>query len=83
MKVKTTYTEPNDYGEGEQFILTMFVGELSYGFNAGGGEPEDNTITRDLNFVLRIPDMLKEAYEAGKRGEEFEIEQIENDQRIK
>jgi hypothetical protein len=75
MKVKTTYTEENDYGEGESFNLTMFIGELSYGFTAGGGEPEDNRISRDLNFVRRIPNMLKEAYEAGKRGEKFELKE--------
>jgi len=76
MKIKTTYIKPNDYDEGERFILTMFVGEISYGFSAGSGEPEDNTISRDLEFVTRIPDMLKEAYEAGKRGETFELHEI-------
>lgn len=42
-----------------------------------GGEPEDNILGRDLNFVYSIPNLMKEAYEAGKRGEEFILETIE------
>lgn len=38
------------------------------------GEPEDNSLGRDLNFVYDIVPLMKQAYEAGKRGEEFEIE---------
>jgi hypothetical protein len=37
--------------------------------------PEDATLYRDLGFVYDIPKLMKEAYEAGKRGEEFEIEE--------
>lgn len=32
---------------------------------------EDATICRSLSFVTDIPNLLKEIYEAGKRGEEL------------
>jgi hypothetical protein len=35
--------------------------------------PEDANLMRDLNFVYEIPDLLKQAYEAGKKGEPFEL----------
>jgi len=34
-------------------------------------EPEDNSLGRDLNFVYDIVPLMREAYEAGKNGEEF------------
>lgn len=42
--------------------------------------PEDATINRDLGFVYSIPDMLKEAYEAGKAGEDFKIIYLEGEE---
>ena len=53
--------------DGEQALLVF------------AGEPEDNTLFRDLNFVYRIPDLMKHAYEAGKKGEKFEVKQIKLD----
>ena len=37
------------------------------------GEPEDNSLNRDLNFVYNIVPLMKRAYEAGKAGERLEI----------
>ena len=37
------------------------------------GEPEDNRLGRDLNFVYSIVDLMKEAFDAGKNGEKLEI----------
>jgi hypothetical protein len=39
--------------------------------------PEDATLNRDLSDIYRVPDMLKEAYEAGKKGEILEFEHTE------
>jgi len=39
--------------------------------NAYAGEPEDFSLERDLSFVYQIVPLMREAYEAGKRGEEF------------
>ena len=37
--------------------------------------PEDATLERNLNFVYDIPDLMRKAYEAGKRDEEFIVEE--------
>ena len=43
------------------------------------GEPEDNTLGRDLNFVYSIVPLMRRAWESGKNGEAFEVseEQVE------
>jgi hypothetical protein len=43
----------------------------------GEGEPEDMYLFRDLSSAYSISDLIKMAYEAGKAGEEFEYEFIE------
>ena len=42
-----------------------------------GGEPEDNKLCRDLDFVYEIVELMKEAHEAGKNGEPFVVKQEE------
>jgi hypothetical protein len=37
------------------------------------GEPEDNSLGRDLKFVYSIVGLMREAYEVGKNGEPFEV----------
>lgn len=36
--------------------------------------PEDANLSRDLRFVLKIPEMLKKANQMGLEGKELEIE---------
>lgn len=43
------------------------------------GEPEDNSFNRNLSDVYNIPDALKLAYDAGKNGEEWVEEWIDDD----
>ena len=43
----------------------------------GEGEPEDMYLFRDLSDVYSISDLIGIAYEAGKAGEEFEYEFVE------
>lgn len=43
------------------------------------GEPEDMTFGRNLSGIFNLPKLIKEAYEAGKRGEELEIKEEEYD----
>ena len=38
--------------------------------------PEDAIIGRDLVSCIDVSKFMKEAYEAGKRGEEFEVEVV-------
>ncbi len=46
-------------------------------FDAWDGEPEDSNLSRDFNACYSIPDLMELAYEAGKRGEEFTIKNVE------
>lgn len=41
------------------------------------GEPEDNSLSRDLKFVFDIVKLMRESYNAGKNGEDFNIKQEE------
>lgn len=43
------------------------------------GEPEDSNMSRDFNDVLKIPELMQLAHEAGVRGEPFELTQAESD----
>lgn len=43
------------------------------------GEPEDASLGRDFNDCFSIHKLMKKAYEAGKAGEEFELEEVEVD----
>lgn len=39
--------------------------------------PEDAILERDLGFAYDIPELMRKAYEAGKRGEEFSIIEVD------
>lgn len=79
--MKITVVTPND----EQFADNDF--RYSYEIRIDGtrmfsvwdGEPEDNTIGRNFNDVVSIPELLRRAWEAGKAGESFEVENIDQD----
>jgi hypothetical protein len=43
----------------------------------GEGEPEDMYLFRDLSDAYSISDLVKMAYEAGKAGEDFDYDLIE------
>ena len=49
-------------------------------FSACDGEPEDNNLSRNFNDCYSIDNLLKQAYDAGKNGEDFEIEGIQLDE---
>ncbi|MDU4951330.1 MAG: hypothetical protein E6X21_03215 [Clostridium sp.] len=42
-------------------------------FQVHDGEPEDACLSRDFNDCYNITDLMKQAYEAGKNDEDFEI----------
>lgn len=42
-------------------------------FSIGEGESEDMTLGRDLSDAYGVSEMLKAAYEAGKKGEELTV----------
>lgn len=70
------YPDEEDWGQyaGVSTQITTNEGTQSVGFY--GGEPEDMTLDRDLSDAWNVVELLKLAYNAGKNGEELEIEQI-------
>jgi hypothetical protein len=77
MKIMTYYDDDaKNYGEYERFVIKVNNKII---LSAGHGEPEDNSLGRDLNFVFSIPEWMKMAYEAGKNGEDFNIIESEED----
>ena len=46
-------------------------------FSVGDNEPEDSNLSRCFNDCYKVADLMKLAYEAGKRGEEFSVEEKE------
>jgi len=79
MRVVETHKFNNsDHGEVSQ--VTVIVETESAGSDSvsiGEGEPEDMTLFRDLSDAFSISDLISMAYQAGKNGEEFEYELIE------
>ena len=69
MTITTILTKDEDRGDAFEMAI-----DGKHAFCAGAGEPEDNTINRDLNFVFRIAGWLKEAHAAGVRGESFVLD---------
>lgn len=69
MIVKIYEQDENEYGEGGALIIKTPKHEVSIGHM----EPEDATLNRDLSCVYNIPDMIREAYEAGKQGDVLEF----------
>ena len=68
MKIETVYREDEDWRE--YYTITVDGVERIDIFPP---EPEDATLTRDLSFAYLIVPLMREAYEAGKRGDEFEV----------
>jgi hypothetical protein len=62
------------YYSGEDYDKSMELdinNEFEFKVYNMGECPEDANLCRDLSFVYDIPRLLKQAYEAGKNGEEF------------
>lgn len=73
MKITKIIRETGEY-EGERIFLEILIdGEET--FSIGPGEPEDFCLHRDLSSCYGIVDMMKQAYEAGKKGEPLEIKE--------
>jgi len=75
MIIKITEKEENEYGEGCFYSVETPKAGVSFGDMA----PEDATLNRDLNCVYNIPNMLLEAYNAGKNDEELIFEHIKGE----
>lgn len=71
MKIVITRRE-GEYGDSYYEVRTP---KNSIGLGDLTECPEDATLGRDLSDIYCVPAMLKEAYEAGKRGEELTFEE--------
>lgn len=80
MKVNVIEYYTEEYGFERQTSLSIEIdGETVFGINELCDCPEDATFGRDLSDCNNIPELLRRAYEAGKAGEFFEIEYIQED----
>ena len=78
MRVVETHEFNNsDHGGVSQVTVEVFTNDGKRTVSIGEGEPEDMTLFRDLSGALSISDLISMAYQAGKNGEEFEYELIE------
>ena len=70
MRITTITTPDYDYDDIDGNLETILETDTAkFRMSFGRGEPEDNSLGRDLNDAYDIKDALKAAYEAGKRGE--------------
>ena len=65
------------FDDGEYGLYRIKVNGKERIRAGNGGEPEDNVLYRDLSFVYDIVKLMREAFEAGKNGEEFIVKQEE------
>lgn len=49
-------------------------------FGVYDGEPEDSNLNRNFSDCFRIEKLMELAYQAGKKGEEFNVEYLEVDE---
>ena len=68
-------TEGEDLYNDGTYTLEVFNpdGKKETEWRIGAGEPEDMNLARDLNCAYFVVDLMRLAYEAGKRGEEFKV----------
>lgn len=80
MKVKVEFSgAKNDPGDEYQAYCNITVNGKTIASGGNMSEcPEDANLGRDLSFIYNLPQFLLEAYEAGKRGDSFEVEETEN-----
>ncbi len=69
------HEEENDY---RLFFVLEVNGKRR--ISVSDGEPEDANLARDFSDVWSVVSLMKEAFEAGKNGEELNIEELESDE---
>ncbi len=62
---------------GAETILQDDNGKVLNSVEFRDGEPKDFVIARDLNDAIRIHELVKVAFEAGKRGEDLSVEYVQ------
>lgn len=72
MKMTVT-TRMGEYDSESRIEVELESQDDKKTFSIGEGETEDMYLFRDLSDALKVPDIIRMAYEAGKAGEELEI----------
>ena len=75
MKIEIIHdADEKNYGERESLEISVNGKERIAVYNP---EPEDASLCRDLSFAFQIVPLMREAWEAGKNGEPFDVENTE------
>lgn len=74
MKIEIKSWEDSDYLTHQHMYIDD---DLMHGVHPLSECPEDAIVGRDLTSCGEIVELMRLAYEAGKNGEEFSIENIE------
>ena len=78
MKITETHEFNNrDHEDASNITIEVKTNDSYKSISIGEGEPEDMYLFRDLSDAYSIVDLIKLAYQAGKKGEEFDYEFIE------
>jgi len=72
--VKSLTKETMEKRDYRDMLEILIDGKSS--FSVFDGEPEDANLLRDFNDCWVIPELMHVAFDAGKNGEDFVIEEI-------
>ncbi len=72
--VRTPSEEKSEEIDYRHFLQIDVDGEEKVNFF--DGEPEDANLSRDFNDAYKITDLMEMAFNAGKNGEDFTIEDV-------
>lgn len=80
MKIVEKITTDDEYGFERDWRIEVFVAsevtDERKSVEFSEGEPEDMNLGRDLSDAYTLVNLIKLAYECGKRGEEFNLEEV-------
>lgn len=74
MKVKIEEYYGDGWSTSDELSIHAEGNGVKNSLHFANGEPEDNNISRNFSDVRRIADLIIQAYEAGRAGEEFRLD---------
>ena len=77
MRLLVTREHSEDYDY--ESLEIVIDGKSKFKVSNSADAMEDATLSRDFEDCHNIPALLRKAFEAGKNGEDFEIEYIEDE----
>lgn len=73
MKVKIEEYYGDGWSTNDELSIHVDGNGVKNSLHFANGEPEDNNMSRNFSDVRRIADLIIQAYEAGKAGEDFRL----------